>query len=445
VSLSMQFQKFRQCFLFPLTALAGAAVFSFAAGTAHACTGPAGDEGDMRYASNYKTMVFCNGDNWVSMAGGGSDTLSGLTCSTDQIAKYDGSQWVCTDQTGGDGSATSFCPDPTSGLTVDQTEGAGTFGNLEDATQPATFHARVTFPGSPSGVIFESGANGQGMALWADGNMLYFGAGDGSTSTTNNDGVIISTDISAYTGQTVDIVAAVDPDTGEAALYIDDCWQVSGAASGGGLQSGEWAGTDGAGYGQVNSGVRDPAPGSSFNGTLVSDLSFYENELPAGFPDDNETQSVSDLSGLTCSTDQIARYDGSQWVCADGAGGGGGRTSCPSGYSLIGTPGTLDAFCISTNEQGGGGGGGEDGDGVSWLQALTACYNKTPRQTLCSVQQWTMACVSGLPNNMTNNKEWVADAVDEDKGGAANMGDGRCDQLRGTSEYDFHVYRCCMR
>ena len=89
--------------------------------------------------------------------------------------------------------------------------------------------------------------------------------------------------------RSVDVVAAVDPDTGEAAIYIDDCWQVSGAATGGGLQSGEWAGTDNRGYGRVGSGVRDPAPGSNFNGTLVSDLSFYSGQLPANFPGDNES------------------------------------------------------------------------------------------------------------------------------------------------------------
>jgi hypothetical protein len=34
------------------------------------CTGPPGVEGDMTYAANYKTMVFCDGTNWVSMRGG---------------------------------------------------------------------------------------------------------------------------------------------------------------------------------------------------------------------------------------------------------------------------------------------------------------------------------------------------------------------------------------
>jgi hypothetical protein len=38
-----------------------------------------------------------NGENCVS---GGSETLANLSCSTDQIAKYNGSEWVCAEDTG---------------------------------------------------------------------------------------------------------------------------------------------------------------------------------------------------------------------------------------------------------------------------------------------------------------------------------------------------------
>ncbi|MFO0500445.1 MAG: hypothetical protein ACK5YK_02035, partial [Pseudomonadota bacterium] len=45
------------------TLLLGLPVASFA------CTNPAGRAGDISYASNYGVMVFCDGTNWVSMAG----------------------------------------------------------------------------------------------------------------------------------------------------------------------------------------------------------------------------------------------------------------------------------------------------------------------------------------------------------------------------------------
>ena len=189
------------------------------------------------------------------------------------------------------GGTEPACPDPLSGLGSPATYAPGTTGgSMEPATDAATFHTRVTFTGSPSGVIFESGAGGQGMALWVDSGNLYFGAGDGATTATNNDGVILSVPVTDYLNTTVDIVAAVDPSTGEAALYINDCWQGSDAATGGGLQNGEWAGTNSRGYGQIGDGVRAGAPGTGFSGgTLESDLSFYSGQLPADFPDDNSS------------------------------------------------------------------------------------------------------------------------------------------------------------
>ena len=413
VSLSMRFKSFRQRFLLRLTAVAGAVFLSLASGTAQAaCTDPDGEAGDMIYNADHNVMQWCDGTNWYAAGGSGS----------------------------GGGSATSFCPDPTQGMSGATTYNPNTTGNsMEPATDAATFHTRVTFPGSPSGVILESGATGQGIALWADGNTLYFGAGDGSTSTTNNDGVIISTDISAYTGQTVDIVAAVDPDTGEAAIYIDDCWQVSGAASGGSLQSGEWAGGDDRGYGRVGSGVRNPAPGSNFNGTLVSDLSFYSGQLPANFPNDNETQSVSDLSGLTCSTDQIAKYDGSQWVCADGAGGGGGITSCPSGFVLIGPPGVASSFCISENEEA----------SANYQTARTNCFNTNTNGMgyahLCSHSEWFKACRSGQASGMTGNWERVDDLAVSGNLDAFVAGSSNCNSLAGWDVVGSHPFRCCLR
>lgn len=210
---------------------------------------------------------------------------------------------------------------------MDQTESPGPMGSsLEDATKPATFHVNVTLPDPlADGVILESGAGGQGMALWIEGSEIRFAVGDGIETSTSTDAVVISHSIAGMAGQTLDIVAAVDPAAGTAALYIDDCHVAQGATAGGGsLKNNEWAGTGAAGYG-VQGSIRDGAAVGDFtatNGTLNGNMSFYENELPAGFPDDNATQSVSDLSCLTCSTDQIAKYDGSQWVCADPPGGG---------------------------------------------------------------------------------------------------------------------------
>lgn len=47
-----------------------------------ACANPAGESGQQGYASNYGVMVFCNGTNWVSMAGGVSVTIGGTSGAT---------------------------------------------------------------------------------------------------------------------------------------------------------------------------------------------------------------------------------------------------------------------------------------------------------------------------------------------------------------------------
>lgn len=58
-------------------ALALMAGFIAATQTAYAtCAGPAGNAGDIIYASNYNAMAFCNGTTWTSMAGGVSVTVN---------------------------------------------------------------------------------------------------------------------------------------------------------------------------------------------------------------------------------------------------------------------------------------------------------------------------------------------------------------------------------
>lgn len=44
-----------------------------------ACGSPTGSAGQQRYASNAGIMVYCDGTNWVSMAGGVSVTIGGTT------------------------------------------------------------------------------------------------------------------------------------------------------------------------------------------------------------------------------------------------------------------------------------------------------------------------------------------------------------------------------
>ncbi len=127
----------------------------------------------------------------------------------------------------------------------------------------------------------------------------------------------------------------------------------------------------------------------------------------------------------------VLTSNGTTWVSQ--AAPGGGRTSCPAGFTLIGTSGSAEAFCISTNEEA----------NTTWLGATTACYNKTPKARLCAASEWAMACVSGLPTGMTGNWEWVADLGTSTNGQI--MGQTACDEFNVSYVSNPWYFRCCFR
>jgi hypothetical protein len=126
--------------------------------------------------------------------------------------------------------------------------------------------------------------------------------------------------------------------------------------------------------------------------------------------------------------------NGTSWT-AYGTGGSSGRTSCPSGFSLVGTSGSAEAYCISTNEETSG----------SWLSAVTNCSNKNPAARLCSASEWAHACVKASTygiSGMTGNWEWVADLYN---GYGEVMGGSGCDSFNATSVTYSLGSRCCFR
>jgi hypothetical protein len=140
----------------------------------------------------------------------------------------------------------------------------------------------------------------------------------------------------------------------------------------------------------------------------------------------NGTSAVQTVAPGT--SGNVLTSNGTTWVSQPA-----GRTSCPPGFTLIGTSGTAEAFCISTNEE----------TVATWLNATTACYNKTPTKArLCSAGEWAMACVSGLPTGMTGNWEWVADLY---SGQGQLMGSSGCDSFSFTNVSNLAGSRCCFR
>lgn len=70
-------------------------------------------EGTLVYDDTADKLKVCDGTNWIEVgSGSGSDTLSGLTCATNEIPKWNGTAWACA----ADGGGSSQWTDVTGGI-----------------------------------------------------------------------------------------------------------------------------------------------------------------------------------------------------------------------------------------------------------------------------------------------------------------------------------------
>jgi hypothetical protein len=143
----------------------------FIAAPAYAdCADPAGVEGDQTYNLTYKTMMFCDGTNWYTMKGsGGADTLAGLSCNNNEIAKWNGSAWACAADDAGSGSTAwgdltgvpaGFADGMDDGITAESDPQVGTLTNTKwCATDGTTIDCTQDAPsgggGFPTTVDFQ--------------------------------------------------------------------------------------------------------------------------------------------------------------------------------------------------------------------------------------------------------------------------------------------------
>ncbi len=154
---------------------------------------------------------------------------------------------------------------------------------------------------------------------------------------------------------------------------------------------------------------------------------------PAALPG---SPGAGDLATDSGASNSLKFYNGTEWRSISG------RTNCPTGFSLVGTSGSSEAFCISTNEE----------TPLTWVNAVTNCANKTPNARLCSIDEWVHACVKASTyfiNNMGNgDEEWVADLLNGSSPNARAM-----DILFGSSCVGNDAFlatsnrrsRCCFR
>lgn len=186
------------------------------------------------------------------------------------------------------------------------TSNAGAFRDTTtiNDSRAVTFHARVTCPADPLGILIEAGAGGDGMALSFDATHLVGAAGRGNTTDTNNQTVFARLDKSLVAGRTVDIYWCIRPTApGRGKIYAYDADGtflgiayadvVGGGKMGSQDSIGDWTGSNVAAVGQGNN-VRAGVNTSPFNGTFASDMEAWDNWLPSDF--DDNTYSTGPLA-----------------------------------------------------------------------------------------------------------------------------------------------------
>ncbi len=232
-------------------------------------------EGMLVYDDTANKLKVCNGTNWVDVgSGGGTDTLASLSCTTGQIAKYDGTAWACAaDGGGGSGPQVAFTVVKTS----TQSLGSGALIDWQEAI-------------TNEGAAFDLATD---KFTAPEAGLYYFHA----SLLTNNDTSI--GDFTIYRNGSISRLrsyathgaTSYKPSVAQGVLLLN--------------------------AGDVIDVRSNSASQSLFGGNGTSVTTFTGYKLGGGGSDT--------LSGLSCATNEIPKWNGTTWACAaDGGGSGGG-------------------------------------------------------------------------------------------------------------------------
>lgn len=225
---------------------------------------------------------------WIEALGGGSDTLAGLSCATNEIPKWNGTIWECAADGGGGGG---------SGVGLEYFAGSALLaGNLNYHNVTPTNNYPVTVPSGTKAVKLAVHYNHNSGTTGTHGYLGFLAYQKGQTAANKK---------VSYFSQHYDDYANSD------IAYLDIPWDDS-------LDD------------QVTIQVT-----SSYNTDPLNIYSIYfGGYVVVGGGSDT-------LAGLSCTTGQIPSWNGSAWECADMAGGGVpagtiaafAATTCPAGWT----------------------------------------------------------------------------------------------------------------
>jgi hypothetical protein len=154
-------------------------ILTTAANAYAACSSPTGNTGEVTYATNYNMMVFCDGTNWISMAGDVSVTIGGTTNTpggSDTYVQYN------SGGTAFGGSSAFTWNNGTSTLTATNVAGtAATFTTLTGTISTAA-QTNITSLGTLSGLTVSGLTSVAGVSATGNISAVKF-IGDGSQLT----------------------------------------------------------------------------------------------------------------------------------------------------------------------------------------------------------------------------------------------------------------------
>ena len=134
------------------------------------------------------------------------------------------------------------------------------------------------------------------------------------------------------------------------------------------------------------------------------------------------------LAGLSCDDGQVAQFNDTtgEWECAT-VNGGGGPANCPDGFVALN-----NNVCIEESDR---------SVLFTWFEANSTCINADYR--LCTAGEWAAACEKGILYNATGNWEWLDD--NQSYGYMAMIGYTGCQSIySGRPNYSQATFRCCL-
>lgn len=172
-----------------------------------------------------------------------------------------------------------------SDLTLTNSFTAGVIDNADiNRSVDVVFACDITLPGTfnTDGVLFEMGGNGTGagVGIIGSGSTLIVAAGDGAATSSNTIGAIAQIATSGLTpGDSGTLVWEFRINPGRVRVW----WKgtliaTESTTDGSALESNTWSGTDGGGYGQVNSSLVTVLTSGNWPGSTNSSLRYYQSQ-----------------------------------------------------------------------------------------------------------------------------------------------------------------------